>query len=44
MTKDELIDKMNSIIEAINEHILTCPECHLKSILRSLIGDSIELD
>jgi hypothetical protein len=41
MNKEELIlDKMNSIIEAINEHIITCPECHLKSLLKSIIGDS----
>jgi hypothetical protein len=41
MTKEELIlDKMNSIIEAINEHIIKCPECHLKVVLKSIIGDS----
>jgi hypothetical protein len=43
MTKEELIlDKMNSIIEAINEHIIKCPDCHLKGILKSIIGDTIE--
>jgi hypothetical protein len=40
MTKEELIlDKMNSIIEAINEHIIECPECHLKPVLKSIVGD-----
>jgi len=38
MNKEELIlDKMNSIIEAINEHIIRCPNCHLKSVLKSII-------
>jgi len=42
MSKEELIlDKMNSIIEAINEHIDNCPNCHLKVILQEIIGDSI---
>ena len=40
MTKEELIDKMNSIMEAINEHIITCPQCHLKVVLKSIIGDN----
>jgi hypothetical protein len=42
MSKGELIlDKMNLIIEAINEHMGNCPNCHLKTILRKIIGDSI---
>jgi hypothetical protein len=41
MTKQELIlDKMNSIVEAINEHIIKCPECHLKVVLKSILGDN----
>jgi hypothetical protein len=41
MTKQELIlDKINSIIEAINEHITGCPDCHLKSVLKSVLGSS----
>ena len=42
MSKQELIlDKMNSIIESINEHIDACPNCHLKTVLQKIIGDSI---
>jgi len=41
MTKEELVlDKMNSIIEAINEHVMACPDCHLKSVLKSVLGSS----
>ena len=41
MSKEELIlDKMNSIIEAINEHMVQCPKCHLKTVLESIMGDS----
>jgi hypothetical protein len=41
MNEEELVlDKINSIIESINEHILECPDCHLKSVLKSIINDS----
>ena len=44
MTKEELIlDRMNSIIEAINEHIIKCPDCHLRTVLKSIMGDGIDL-
>ena len=40
MSKEEvLIDKLNSMIEMISEHLTICPECHLKSVLKSVIGD-----
>ena len=42
MSKQELIiDKMNSILEAINEHMDNCPDCHIRAVLQKIIGDSI---
>lgn len=41
MSKEELIlDKLNTMIEKISEHFTMCPDCHLKSVLKSIIGDS----
>jgi hypothetical protein len=40
MREELILDKINFIIESINEHILECPNCHLKSVLKSIIRDS----
>ena len=40
MNKEDLVlDKMNMLVEALNEHIVLCPACHLKSILKTILED-----
>ena len=43
MSKEELIlDKLNMMIEKISEHFTLCPNCHLKSVLKSIMGDNLD--